>query len=53
MTGTRFEDISPITWEHPSDAAALKALRALPGLDVVVSRSDDNGAFGERGGESS
>ena len=39
MTGTRFENISPITWEHPSDAAALKALRALPGLDIVISRT--------------
>ena len=39
MTATKFDEISPTTWEHPSDAAALKALRALPGLDVVISRT--------------
>jgi Zn-dependent protease with chaperone function len=39
VADTRFEDISPVTWEHPSDAAALRALRALPGLDVVISRT--------------
>jgi len=39
MTGPRFKEISPLTWEHPADAVALKALRSLPGLDVLVSRT--------------
>ena len=34
---SRFEDIAPRAWEHPSDRAALEALRAVPGFDRVVS----------------
>lgn len=33
---TRFEDIAPRAWEHPSDRAALEALRAVPGFDRLV-----------------
>lgn len=32
----QFPDIAPVTWEHPADAAALEALRAVPGFDRVV-----------------
>ncbi|MDG1479201.1 MAG: M48 family metallopeptidase [Myxococcota bacterium] len=39
LTGPRFKEISPLTWEHPADAVALKALRSLPGLDVLISRT--------------
>jgi Zn-dependent protease with chaperone function len=31
-----FENISPKTWEHPADKAALAALKAVPGLDQLV-----------------
>ena len=37
MSLSRFEDIAPRAWEHPSDRAALEALRAVPGFDRVVS----------------
>ncbi len=30
--------ISPRAWEHPSDRAALAAMRAVPGFDAVVRR---------------
>lgn len=39
--------ISSVSWEHPADRAALRALRALPGFDEVVRKIA--GAFGERG----
>jgi Zn-dependent protease with chaperone function len=29
-------DISPVTWEHPADRAALQTLRAVPGFDDAV-----------------
>jgi Zn-dependent protease with chaperone function len=29
-------EISPVTWEHPADRAALQALRAIPGVDEVI-----------------
>lgn len=32
----RFPDIAPATWEHPADAAALAAVRAVPGVDRLV-----------------
>jgi len=28
--------ISPVSWEHPADRAALQALRAVPGVDEVI-----------------
>jgi len=31
-----FPDISPVAWEHPSDATALAVLRAIPGLDRAI-----------------
>jgi Zn-dependent protease with chaperone function len=31
-----FHDISPTAWEHPSDRAALNALRKVPGFDVAL-----------------
>lgn len=39
MIYPHFEDISPTAWEHPADAAALKALRSIPGLDTVIRRT--------------
>ncbi|HXV85946.1 MAG TPA: M48 family metallopeptidase [Gemmatimonadales bacterium] len=39
--------IAPVTWEHPSDRAALQTLRAIPGFDQVVRKIV--GTFGERG----
>jgi Zn-dependent protease with chaperone function len=44
---TQLTQISSVTWEHPADRAALRALRALPGFDDVVRKIA--GAFGERG----
>lgn len=32
----QFPDVAPAAWEHPADAAALEALRAVPGFDRVV-----------------
>lgn len=31
-------NISPTAWEHPTDRAALSALRKVPGLDVVLQK---------------
>ncbi len=39
--------ISSVTWEHPADRAALRTLRALPGLNETVRRIAS--IFGERG----
>lgn len=36
MSPARFKDIAPRAWEHPSDRAALDALRAVPGFDRLV-----------------
>jgi len=42
----RFPDISPTAWEHPTDRAALNALRRIPGFDVVLRKLV--GMFGEK-----
>jgi Zn-dependent protease with chaperone function len=42
----RLPGLSPQAYEHPSDRAALRALRALPGFDTVVRRLF--GTMGER-----
>jgi Zn-dependent protease with chaperone function len=42
----RFPDISPTTWEHPTDRAALNALRRIPGFDLVLRKLV--GMFGEK-----
>ncbi len=47
MARTILTDISPLTWEHPADRAALNTLRALPGFEQVVNKVA--GVFGERG----
>ncbi|MEP6690545.1 MAG: M48 family metallopeptidase [Gemmatimonadaceae bacterium] len=39
--------ISPLSWEHPADRAALNTLRSIPGFDEVVKKVA--GFFGERG----
>ncbi|MFN8715399.1 MAG: M48 family metallopeptidase [Gemmatimonas sp.] len=44
---TPLTQISAVSWEHPADRAALRALRAIPGFDDVVRKIA--GAFGERG----
>lgn len=44
---TILTDISPASWEHPADRAALQALRAVPGFDTAVKKII--GFFGERG----
>ena len=36
LTRRHFPDIAPAAWEHPADAAALRALRAVPGFDRLV-----------------
>lgn len=36
-----FPAIAPAAWEHPEDAAALEALRSLPGFDRVVASTLD------------
>ena len=36
MRNRHFPDISPLAWEHPSDAAAMAVLRAIPGLDRAI-----------------
>lgn len=41
-----FPGISPASWEHPTDRAALGALRTIPGFDTVVRKVI--GIFGER-----
>ena len=43
---TRFPDISPTAWEHPTDRAALNALRRIPGFDLVLRKLV--GMFGEK-----
>lgn len=35
---THFPDISPKTWQHPADRAALAALKKVPGLDVLLQK---------------
>ena len=35
---THFPDMSPRTWEHPADRAALSALRKVPGLDALLQK---------------
>ncbi len=47
MPRTTLTQISPRTWEHPADRAALNTLRAIPGFDEVVRKVA--GFFGERG----
>lgn len=42
----RFPDISPTAWEHPTDRAALNALRRIPGFDLVLRKLV--GMFGEK-----
>ncbi|MEZ5244316.1 MAG: M48 family metallopeptidase [Acidimicrobiales bacterium] len=42
----RFPDISPTSWEHPTDRAALNALRRIPGFDLVLRKLV--GMFGEK-----
>jgi Zn-dependent protease with chaperone function len=41
------KDISPTSWEHPADRAALQALRALPGFDLLLKKAI--GFLGELG----
>lgn len=43
----RLDDISPRTWEHPADRAALALLRSLPGFDEALKKI--LGAIDERG----
>ena len=45
-----YPDISPLAWEHPSDAAAMAALRAIPGLDRAIGATF--GQLNERAGGS-
>jgi Zn-dependent protease with chaperone function len=40
-------EISPVSWEHPADRAALQSLRAVPGFDQIVKKI--YGFIGERG----
>lgn len=48
MPETRIlSQISPVSWEHPADRAALNSLRALPGFDEVLRKV--MGQIGERG----
>ncbi|MBY0490825.1 MAG: M48 family metallopeptidase [Gemmatimonadaceae bacterium] len=47
MMATPLIQISPVSWEHPADRAALRTLRALPGFDEVVRKIAS--VFGERG----
>ena len=42
----RFPDISPTSWEHPTDRAALNALRRIPGFELVLRKLV--GMFGEK-----
>lgn len=44
---TVLTDISPISWEHPADRAALQTLRSVPGFNEAVKKIA--GFFGERG----
>jgi Zn-dependent protease with chaperone function len=34
-----FPNISPAAWEHPADHAALSALKAVPGLDMLLQKT--------------
>lgn len=43
---TTLTDISPISWEHPTDRAALGALQQIPGFDLLLRKVV--GMFGER-----
>lgn len=43
---TRFPDIHPAAWEHPTDRAALGALQKIPGFDQLLRKVI--GVFGER-----
>lgn len=43
---TTLTDISPISWEHPTDRAALGALQQIPGFDALLRKVV--GTFGER-----
>lgn len=45
-TRTRLYDLSPRAYEHPADRAALVALRAVPGFDIVLRKLI--GLLGER-----
>jgi Zn-dependent protease with chaperone function len=45
-----YPDISPLAWEHPTDAAALATLRGIPGLDRVIGAT--LGRLNERAGGS-
>ena len=47
MPRTILTDISPLSWEHPADRAALNTLRAIPGFQQVVNKVAS--VFGERG----
>jgi Zn-dependent protease with chaperone function len=42
----KLTDISPRTWEHPADRAALSLVRAVPGFDEALKKI--LGMFGER-----
>ncbi|MEE8251186.1 MAG: hypothetical protein V3R24_05565, partial [Gemmatimonadales bacterium] len=35
---TVLTDISPVSWEHAADRAALQTLRSIPGFNVVVKK---------------
>ena len=35
---THFPEISPKTWQHPADRAALAALKKVPGLDFLLQK---------------
>ena len=43
----KLTEISSAAWEHPADRAALRSLKAIPGLDEVIRKIV--GLFGERG----
>lgn len=43
---TRLPDISPASWEHTTDRAALHSLQTIPGFDLVIRKVI--GAIGER-----
>jgi len=45
-TRLRFPDLAAPTYEHPADAAAMAALRRVPGFDALLRRFV--GAIGER-----
>lgn len=47
MPAIPLTQISSVSWEHPTDRAALQSLRALPAFDDVVRRIAS--VFGDRG----